>query len=116
MHEISLIRSTFRTLEEEFSKEEFEKITDIYLKIGQLSNVEPILLQNAFEAVLSSEFANQAMKLHIEMLPTLIECPICAHITEVKNYKFVCENCERPCSQIVQGNELLISKIETTAP
>ncbi len=115
MHEISLVRSTFRTLEEEFSSEDFKKITDIYLKIGQLSNVEPILLQNAFEAVVNSEFADQPMKLHIELLPTLIKCPVCAHTTEVINYKFVCENCERPCSQIVQGNELLISKIETTS-
>ncbi len=113
MHEISLVRSTFRTLEEEFSSEEFKKITDIHLKIGQLSNVEPVLLQNAFEAVVSTEFAEQPMKLHIELLPTLIQCTVCMHTTEVINYKFVCENCERPCSQIVQGNELLISKIET---
>jgi hydrogenase nickel incorporation protein HypA/HybF len=112
MHEISLIRSTFRTLEEEFSEQEFKRITDIYLKIGQLSNVEPMLLQNAFEAVISSEFAEQPMKLHIELLPTLIKCPVCEHTTEVIDYRFVCANCERPCSQIVQGNELLIGKVE----
>ncbi|NJL11776.1 MAG: hydrogenase maturation nickel metallochaperone HypA [Microscillaceae bacterium] len=115
MHEISLIRSTFRTLAEEFSEVEFKKITDIHLKIGQLANVEPILLQNAFEAVVSTEFANQPMKLHIEWLPTLIKCPVCQHTSEVTQYRFVCQHCQRPCSQVVQGNELLIGKVELSS-
>ncbi len=116
MHEISLIRSTFRTLEDSLSAEEYAHLTDIHLRVGQLSGVEPVLLQSAFEAVVNSEFAARTLRLHIEVLPTMIRCPVCDQTTEVVQMRFVCGHCQRPCSHIVQGNELLISRIETQSP
>ena len=50
MHEISLVRNIFNTLEAEFP-DRFSEIRNIYLTVGELSNVQPILMQNAFEAV-----------------------------------------------------------------
>ena len=65
MHEISLVRTIFRTLEEQFQPDELERVETIELKIGPLANVESILLQNAFDAVVAedetgaSEFIDQ---------------------------------------------------------
>ncbi len=111
MHEISLVRNIFKTLEDEFSQE-INKIRGIHLTVGILSNVQPILMQNAFEAVLEDEPRYKNTSLHIEVLPVLIFCDKCDATTEVQHYKFICSNCGKPVRKIVQGEELLITKVE----
>ena len=111
MHELSLVRDTFRTLESEFSSEEMERLSCIKMKIGKLSNVEPILLQNAFDAVKQDRPEYTEVKLEIELTPILVQCPICDEITEVKNYQFKC-SCGKPTNNIISGTELLIHQVE----
>lgn len=112
MHEISLVRTIFRTLEDNFSPEELGRVTAIELKVGPLANVEPILLQNAFEAVVEEDETRfKDVKLGVNLVPILIQCPDCDQITEVQNYCFVCV-CGKPCGNVVQGNELLIERVE----
>ena len=112
MHEISLVRTIFRTLEDNFSSGELERVTAIELKVGPLANVEPVLLQNAFDAVVEQdEVRFKDVKLSVHMVPILVQCPDCGQITEVHNYRFVCA-CGKPCGNVVQGNELMIGKVE----
>ena len=110
MHEISMVKNIFRTLEEEFPKK-IEQVRGIYLKVGLLSNIQPILIQNAFEAVLLDEPRYSNTNLHIEILPILIHCDACDKTTEVLNYTFVC-TCGKPSNNIVQGLEMMINKVE----
>lgn len=110
MHEISLVRNIFRTLEDEFPGE-IDLVRGIHLRVGLLSNVQPILMQNAFEAVLETEPQYNKTSLHVEVLPILIHCDDCDKNTEVLNYTFIC-TCGKPSKNIVQGEELLISKVE----
>jgi hydrogenase nickel incorporation protein HypA/HybF len=110
MHEISLVRNIFNTLEDEFPGE-IDRVRGIYLTVGLLSNVQPILMQSAFEAVLEGEPRYNKTSLHVEVLPVLIHCDECDTTSEVQQYKFVC-SCGKPSRNIVQGVELLISKVE----
>jgi hydrogenase nickel incorporation protein HypA/HybF len=110
MHEISLVRSIFKTLEDEFPGE-MERVRLIHLSVGLLSNVQPLLMQSAFQAVLEDEPVYNKTSLEIEVLPVLINCSKCGKITEVKNYKFVC-SCGEPGRNIIQGEELLIKMVE----
>ncbi len=113
MHEISLVRTIFRTLEEQFPPEELLRIASIQLKIGPLANVDAILLKNAFDAVVEQEEARfSATKLLINEIPILIECTACGHSSRVENYRFVCAHCGQPSANVVQGNELLIEQVE----
>ena len=111
MHEISLVRSIFKTLEDEFPGE-MEKVRNIHLRVGLLSNVQPILMQNAFEAVLLDEPKYNKASLQVEVLPVLIHCNDCDKDSEVQQYKFACSYCGKPSKNIIQGEELLISKVE----
>jgi hydrogenase nickel incorporation protein HypA/HybF len=111
MHEISLVRSIFQTLESEFSEEEVELITAIDLKVGLLSNIQPILMQNAFEAVTSVEKKFDGARLNIEVVPIEIYCETCASSSSVDNYKFVCQQCGQPNNNITRGTELLIHRV-----
>lgn len=110
MHEISLVRNIFKTLEDEFSGN-IDNVRGIYLTVGLLSNVQPILMQNAFEAVLEDEPRYNKASLYVEVLSVLVYCDDCKKNTEVVDYKFAC-SCGKPSKNVVQGEELLISKVE----
>ena len=112
MHEISLIRSIFNTLESEFSTTDLQDMTAINLKVGKLSNVEPILLQNAFDAVTTAEEKYQSVQLNVELVPIEIYCKNCDTHSEIKAYKFVCASCQQPNNNVVKGTELLIHQIQ----
>ncbi len=111
MHEISLVRSIFNTLESEFPKAELEFLMKIDLKVGELSNVEPILMQNAFEAVTVAEEKFQNVELNVIKMPTEIYCNTCNLRSRISNYKFVCSQCGEPNNNLVQGTELLIHQV-----
>ena len=110
MHEISLVKNIFTTLEEEFPGE-MDKVRGIHLTVGLLSNVQPLLMQSAFEAVLLDEQKYNKTSLFVNVLPVLVYCDDCDKTTEVQNYKFAC-TCGKPSRQVVQGEELVISKVE----
>jgi hydrogenase nickel incorporation protein HypA/HybF len=112
MHETSIVNSIINTLEMEFEEEKLNSMKAIHLKVGVLSNVEPRLLQNAYSAFHLSNPKYENVDLHIESTTLKIQCEICDHITDVQNYRFICENCDRPSKNVIQGEEMLIHKIE----
>lgn len=110
MHEVSLVRTIFRTLEEEFSPQELDRLMGIDLKIGLLSNVHPILMQNAFAAVTEDHDRYRQVELNITEVPIRIRCQTCGEVSEVKNYVFTCSN-GHPSNNIIEGEELLIERV-----
>ncbi|MCB9080593.1 MAG: hydrogenase maturation nickel metallochaperone HypA [Lewinellaceae bacterium] len=112
MHEISLVRQIFRTLEQSMPIEERRRIQEIHLQVGLLSNVEPQLLQNAFTAVVATEAPDyQDARLEIEVIPIEVLCPECGSQTIVEHYRFVC-SCGKPTNNVVKGMELLIQGVK----
>ncbi len=111
MHEISLVRTIFNTLEAEFSSQELQRLKAIDLKIGKLSNVEPLLMQNAFDAVTQSEQKFLSVQLNMEVVPIEIFCADCDQHTIIENYKFACSSCGKPNNNVVKGTELLIHRV-----
>ncbi|MEQ9167275.1 MAG: hydrogenase maturation nickel metallochaperone HypA [Fulvivirga sp.] len=112
MHETSIVSGIMRTLEMEFEEEKLNKLTGIYVKVGILSNIEPRLLHNAYSAYNYHGTKYHNVALHIELTEIKIQCEVCDHITFVEQYKFKCSNCNRPSKNIIQGEEMLIHKVE----
>ncbi len=112
MHETSIVNSIIKTLEMEFEEEKLDKMSAIYLKVGKLSNIEPRLLHNAYMAKYPCGTKFHSIKLHIESTEIQIQCEVCNHITNVINYRFLCEKCDRPSKNLIQGEEMLIHKVE----
>jgi hydrogenase nickel incorporation protein HypA/HybF len=110
MHEISLVHSIFRTLKEQFP-DKMDNLLRVKVKAGLLSNVQPLLMQSAWEAVLECEPEYGNVQLDMEILPVLIECAKCGKVTQVDDYVFIC-SCGEPCRNIIQGQELMISEVE----
>ena len=112
MHELSLARNIFDAIEETFPQERLKNMIQIDLKVGLLSNVEPILMQNAFDAIIAQETLYQGVKLNIMLVPVVIHCNQCMQDSEIEKYKFYCELCGSPDVFVKQGNELLISSVQ----
>lgn len=113
MHEISLVRNIFNTLDGQYAKEELASIKSIYLKVGILSNIQSALMHNAFEAVTATDAPQYAhVRLNIEVTPIIIHCNHCQKESVIEDYKFICHQCQMPSNNIISGDELLISGIE----
>ncbi|MEK6479963.1 hydrogenase maturation nickel metallochaperone HypA [Catalinimonas sp. 4WD22] len=111
MHEISIARSMIRSLEAELDEAQQQALREIVLEVGELSCVEPILMQNAWEAVsLGSTYEN--VKLQIDKIATEVYCSICNKNFFVHKHRYVCPDCATPSNQIVKGNELNIRQVK----
>lgn len=110
MHEVSVVRNIFQTLEEAYP-DRYEQIVKVEIEAGLLSNIQPILIQNAFEALKTEETHLSDVEVEVKLLPILAYCTDCQKNFEVKYHRFVC-TCGKPSSKIVQGEELQISKID----
>ena len=111
MHEASLVQNIFDILESKFSEEDLETLERVDLQVGLLSNVEPMLMSSAFEAVKSSMGKYSRVTLSMETVPIEIYCPACDVHSTINNYKFACTQCGQPNNNVVKGMELLISKV-----
>jgi hydrogenase nickel incorporation protein HypA/HybF len=111
MHEISLINSVFQSLEQEFTAYELEKLDLIEMEIGVFSNVEPLLMQNAFRAIQETKNKYMDVKLKIESIPIKIYCKDCSTYSIISDYKFVCSKCKIANNNLVAGTEMLIKRV-----
>lgn len=111
MHELSLVKNILNTLDEEFPDKSHE-IRKIYLTVGLLSNIQPLLMQSAFSAVIEETPKYAKASLQVDILPIKILCPKCNKSSDIEKYVFKCNYCDEPCNNITQGDEMLITKIE----
>jgi hydrogenase nickel incorporation protein HypA/HybF len=110
MHEVAIIQDILQTLEANYS-DKITKIKKVEIEAGLLCSVQPILIQNAYEAIIASEpkFAN--IELDVKILPIIAYCKSCNNNFEVVRHKFVCK-CGEATRKIIQGEELRISRID----
>lgn len=111
MHEISIARSMIRSLEDELDDSQQKALREIVLEVGELSCVEPILMQNAWEAVTLGTSYDR-VSLHIDKIRTEVHCGVCNKNFFVHQHRYVCPDCDTPSNQIVKGNELNIRQVK----
>ncbi|MBB2953568.1 MULTISPECIES: hydrogenase maturation nickel metallochaperone HypA [unclassified Sphingobacterium] len=109
MHELSIVKDIFDTLEGHYGAK-VEDIQKIQVTAGLLSNVQPVLIQNAFDAFILDNNGYMDMELEVVVNEIMAYCEHCQKKFPVLYHRFVC-TCGQPSSTIVQGNELYISKV-----
>lgn len=110
MHELSIVKDIFDTLIENYD-EKIDDITKIEITAGLLSNVQPILIKNAFAAFIEENTAYKDIELEVKVTEIEAFCEKCNKTFVVKYHKFVCEDCSTPSAIIVKGTELHISQV-----
>lgn len=83
----------------------------IRVRIGPLSGVEPVLLQQAFPLARAGTVAADA-ELVIEAAAIRVRCDTCRAETEAQANRLVCGECGDYHTTLVSGNEMLLESVE----
>jgi hydrogenase nickel insertion protein HypA len=113
MHELSLMESTVEIALEYAHREGTQKILQFNLRVGEMSGVVPEALEFAFDACTQGTIAAGA-QLQIELVPVLCYCLQCDQEFAPPDLIYVCPNCGKISSKILQGQELQLISLEVS--
>ena len=110
MHELSVCQGLLQQLAPISAKNDGE-VSEIHLRIGPLSGVEPTLLRSAFSIAQKQSVAPQA-KLIIEHSALMVRCGQCETESEVSVNDLRCRQCANQQTQLISGDELLLVSVQ----
>ena len=101
MHELSLVQSLLRIIEEHAKEHGFTKVNQVNLSCGRLSSVEPAALSFAFKTLSSNGICNEA-RLELNILPMKIHCFTCSQ-------EFTSENADPTSCPHCLGDQVMVT-------
>jgi len=112
MHELSIAMSIVEMAEEESESHGGVRVTAVHLKLGPLSGVVQLALENAFSLAREGTILENAT-LIVERVPIVARCPKCAADRTLPSMQsFICPVCQTPLSEISHGRELEVVALE----
>lgn len=111
MHEMSLAEGVLQLLEDAALKQEFSKVTVVWLEIGALSGVEVEAMKFCFDAVTRDSIADGA-RLEIISLPGTGWCMECASTVPMTEAYGECPQCGSYQLQVTGGTEMRVKELE----
>lgn len=115
MHEVSICQTIIDSLEDEFDESKLVDIRMVFLNIGVLSCVEPMILKHVFSMMTKDSLLENA-ELETELVGVVAFCENCNTEFNVEKYVFMCPECGKPSSKVIRGKELQIHKIILETP
>ena len=111
MHEMSLAEGVLQLIEDAARKQQFEKVTTVWLEIGQLSGVEVEAMSFCFDVVTRDSIADGA-RLEIIALPGTGWCMKCAMTVPMAEVFGECPQCGGHQMQVTGGTEMRVKELE----
>ncbi len=108
MHELAI---TENILDIALKHAKGQRITDIYLVIGQLSSIVDDSVQFYWDTV-SQETNAEGAKLHFRRISTEFLCQECKQRFSPSQYNYACPNCGSGHVTVVAGEEFYVEAIE----
>jgi hydrogenase nickel incorporation protein HypA/HybF len=112
MHEMAVADGIIKIIEEKLKREDPQaEVSQINLRIGKLTCVEPEALRLSFE-ILTRQTPLQKASLHIKSIPITGKCKDCRKSMKLNRMDFACPFCGSFRIDIKTGRELSIESIE----
>ena len=111
MHEMSIAQNIISIVDETLAGEEYQRLLEVVVDIGELVAVVPESLEFCFMAI-TEKTKYQDSKLTINILPLVGRCRKCRAESRIRHFDFVCNACLGRELDIIQGEELKISHLE----
>ncbi|QGU33610.1 hydrogenase maturation nickel metallochaperone HypA [Thermochromatium tepidum] len=115
MHELSLCQALIDQVTDIAREHGASRVDRIRLKVGPLSGVEPLLLQQAYPLVAAGTLAEGA-ELVIEPSEIRVRCNLCGAETQALPNRLLCKACGAFQTRLVSGDELLLENLELRIP
>lgn len=113
MHELAVCQGMLDQVTRIAAEHNAVGVSQIRLRIGPLSGVEPGLLQQAFPLASAGTLAATA-ELAIETAAIRVRCETCGEETEAAPNRLVCGSCGDWHTRVVSGDEMLLMSVELT--
>lgn len=112
MHEMSIMASLFRILQEKAKEQNAKRIISITIRVGALSGVEPDLLCFAFEAFAKDTNAEGA-KFNVNKTEMIGRCKDCGNEQfEFSGFMLMCPQCGSAHVEVLGNDDLLVERME----
>ena len=110
MHERSLVQNLLRQVAEIVAAEGGGHVAEIHVQAGDLSGVEPLLFQTAFDDMVPAVFSSDC-QLTLEVVPVTAVCSQCDHQFEIVDFQFRCPACQVGSVRVIQGDEVKLISV-----
>ena len=111
MHELSIVEGILEAVIPEVQKYPVSRVTEIRLKIGELSGIVESCVHEYFGIAAKGTIAEGA-KIIIEKTPIRITCSDCGYEGEIRKGTYACPKCGSPKFRIVSGREYFVDSVE----
>lgn len=116
MHEVSIMQALFRQLEELCQRHGATRVVSAAVEVGELSNVVPELLVQAFEAFRPVEPLLAESRLELRPVALEAACRDCQLHFPPQKSGFRCPRCSSPKVRVTQGEDLVLRDVELEIP
>ncbi len=111
MHELSLIGSVLRIVEQQATAEHFQRVTNVCLGVGELSNVEIQSLSFCFGIAKRGSIAHDA-ELSIRTIPGEAWCEECEKTVHIALRIDACPSCGTWGLTVTDGDKVTVVELE----
>ncbi|MCX7143246.1 MAG: hydrogenase maturation nickel metallochaperone HypA [Proteobacteria bacterium] len=111
MHEMSLAEGVLQLIEDAARKQDFSKVSTVWLEIGRLAAVEVESMRFCFEAVARGSIAEGA-KLEIIATAGSGRCTQCSASVVLSEPFGACPQCGSYQVQVTGGTEMRVKELE----
>lgn len=111
MHEISVMQNILNKVKEIALENKADKVKKIAIQIGQMTCIDAENLLFVFEVMKKGSIAEEA-EMVVSKLPVKAKCQDCGNEFAVENLIFLCDNCGSKKAKIIQGEEIILEKME----
>lgn len=113
MHEYSLARRLVDMVEEEAARTEVNSVTEVTVRVGPFSPVEPPLLQEAFKRCRQGACGGATLVIHHHEM--LGHCPQCHRDIRSGTLRFDCPDCGTPLTELHGMQEIELVGLTVTS-
>ena len=111
MHELAVTESILEIATQTAKEHAATKVTDIYLRLGQLSSIVDESVQFYWDIISQGTLAEGA-ELHFTHVPARLRCKDCGTEFELTEKLTPCPACQSIALEIIQGEEFQVDSIE----
>ena len=111
MHEMSIAQSILKIVLVEAQKNGATRVKTVRIRAGELRGIVQEQLGFFFEFITKDTIAEGAA-FEVEYIPIKANCKSCEHVFMVKEFEFLCPECESKDVDVIQGMELAVKEIE----
>lgn len=112
MHELGIINSVIKTVEDICQENDLDEVKRVTLEIGEVSGILPVFIVDYWKWAVEKTIYLKGSKLIIEPITASTFCENCQKSYPTVKFKKICPYCKSDKTYLLTGTECNIKEIE----